>query len=266
MPLFRRYIHKISSSVFAHPPTITSRPIPKLLQGRPVTSEIPFRPEPPPLMKMILGRPIVSPSSIWHKGVVPPGYKRIPGTPDPDRAYIPEQAPGALSAPQPERRITSLPSGDAGTAKTVGFMRKMIHQGSKSSSIRELAANLVMHQSTDQGKIGSIFEFVRNKMKYVRDPLHQELLAGADYHMDTMSTQGYARGDCDDHTIMLGAMLESVGYPTRIATARMKPGGSGSFDHVYLEVNDRTGWIPLDASNKKREAGEAPPSNRLRRW
>jgi transglutaminase-like putative cysteine protease len=185
-------------------------------------------------------------------------------------AYIPEQAPGALvqnglSAPETARTVTSLPSGDAGTAKTVGYMRRMIHQGSKSAKIREMAANLVTHQSTDQGKIGAIFEFVRNKMKYVRDPLHQELLAGTDYHMDTMSEQGYARGDCDDHTIMLGAMLESVGYPTRIATARMRP-GTGSFDHVYLEVNDRTGWIPLDASNKKREAGEAPPSNRLRRW
>ena len=102
-------------------------------------------------------------------------------------------------------------------------------------------------------------------MKYVRDPLHQEMLAGTDYHMGTMAAEGYARGDCDDHTIMLGAMLESVGYPTRITTARMKP-GPGSFDHVYLEVNDRRGWIPLDPSNKKREAGEAPPANRLRRW
>jgi transglutaminase-like putative cysteine protease len=64
---------------------------------------------------------------------------------------------------------------------------------------------------------------------------------------------------------MLGSMLEAVGYPTRITTARMKP-GQGSFDHVYLEVNDRTGWVPLDPSNKQREAGEAPPANRLRRW
>jgi transglutaminase-like putative cysteine protease len=166
---------------------------------------------------------------------------------------------------RPVRMITSLPAGDTGTAKTVGFMRRLIRQGSKSHRIREMAANLVMRHPTDQGKIGSIFHFVRDKMKYVRDPLHQELLGGADYHMETMAGQGYARGDCDDHTIMLGAMLESVGYPTRIATARMKP-GRGSFDHVYLEVHDRTGWIPLDAANKKTQAGDAPSVNRLRRW
>jgi transglutaminase-like putative cysteine protease len=165
----------------------------------------------------------------------------------------------------PIRQTTSLPAGDAGTAKTVGWMRRLIHQGSKNPEIRETAANLAMRHPTDQGKIGSIFEFVRAKMKYVRDPLHQELVAGTEYHMGTMGVEGYARGDCDDHTVMLGAMLESIGYPTRIATARMRP-GQGSFDHVYLEVNDRTGWIPLDASNKKREAGEAPPVNRLRRW
>jgi transglutaminase-like putative cysteine protease len=158
-----------------------------------------------------------------------------------------------------------MPSGDAGTAKTVSHMRRLIHEGSKSMRTRELAANLAMHHATDQGKIGSIFDFVKTKMKYVRDPLHQEMVAGADYHQDTLSSLGYARGDCDDHTVMLGAMLESVGYPTRIATARMKP-GDGTDDHVYLEVHDRRGWIPLDASNKKRFAGEEPPARRIRRW
>jgi transglutaminase-like putative cysteine protease len=163
------------------------------------------------------------------------------------------------------RKILSMPPGDAGTAKTVGAMRRLIREGSKNQEIREIAANIAMHHDTDQGKIGSIFDFVKSKMRYVRDPLHQELVAGAAYHYDTLGTLGYARGDCDDHTVMLGAMLESVGYPTRIATARMKP-GNGSFDHVYIEVHDKNGWIPLDASNKKRQAGQAPPSNRLRRW
>jgi transglutaminase-like putative cysteine protease len=194
----------------------------------------------------------------------PPGFlARIAATAAP---YSAGYAVRPLPSPvPPARQTTSLPAGDAGTAKTVGWMRKLIHQGSKSPEIREMAANLAMRHSTDQGKIGSIFEFVRSKMKYVRDPLHQEMLAGTDYHMGVMGREGYARGDCDDHTIMLGAMLESVGYPTRITTARMKP-GPGSFDHVYLEVNDRTGWVPLDPSNKQREAGEEPPANRLRRW
>jgi transglutaminase-like putative cysteine protease len=163
------------------------------------------------------------------------------------------------------RTVMPLPQGTAGTALTVGQMRKMILQGSKSSEIREVAANLAMHHDTDQGRIGAIFDFVKTKMKYVRDPLHQEMVAGADYHMGTMAGLGYARGDCDDHTVLLGAMLESVGYPTRITTARMKP-GPGTDDHVYLEVNDRRNWIPLDASNKKRGAGEEPPAQRIRRW
>lgn len=175
------------------------------------------------------------------------------------------QAYRRAPVPVASRIITKLPAGDAGTAKTVGWMRRLIVQGSKSLPIRETAANLAMRYATDQGKIRAIFDFVKNKMKYVRDPLHQEMLAGADYHYTTMGAEGYARGDCDDHTIMLGAMLESIGYPTRITTARMRP-GNGAFDHVFIEVNDRTGWIPLDASNKKREAGEPPPANRLRRW
>ena len=202
----------------------------------------------------------------------PPGlFRKIQATTAPYSAGYAARPPERMAHIMPVGRpipvqTTRLPGGDAGTAKTVGWMRRLIHQGSKSREIRETAANLAMRHSTDQGKIGSIFEFVRSKMKYVRDPLHQEMLAGTDYHMGTMAAEGYARGDCDDHTIMLGAMLESIGYPTRITTARMKPGANGSFDHVYLEVNDRTGWVPLDPSNKQREAGEAPPANRLRRW
>jgi transglutaminase-like putative cysteine protease len=190
---------------------------------------------------------------------------RLTPRPRVPRVHYPAIPPGQMARPMPIGRVTSLPSGDAGTAKTVGVMRKMIKDGSKSLPIRELAANIAMPHPTDRGKIAAVFDFMKQKMKYVRDPLHQEMLAGADYHYATLGTQGSARGDCDDHTIMLGSMLESIGYPTRIATVRMKP-GSGGFDHVYLEVNDRKSWIPLDASNKKREAGEAPPHNRIRRW
>jgi transglutaminase-like putative cysteine protease len=201
---------------------------------------------------------------------MPPIYRQIrsvvslPSSSRTRPAILPPVGTPPVPRP-PVRTIQPLPSGNAGTAKTVGEMRRLIYQGSKSQEIRELAANLTMHHATDQGKIGAIFDFVKDKMKYVRDPLHQEMVAGAEYHYGTMGSLGYARGDCDDHTVMLGSMLESVGYPTRITTARMKP-GSGTDDHVYLEVNDRRSWIPLDASNKKRLAGQEPPAQRIRRW
>lgn len=173
-------------------------------------------------------------------------------------------SPRGLSDPA-SRTVMPLPAGDAGTALTVGQMRKLIVQGSKTPDVREMAANLAMPHDTDQGKIGAIFDFVKTKMKYVRDPLHQEMVGGTAYHMGSLSSLGYMRGDCDDHTVLLGAMLESVGYPTRITTARMRP-GAGTDDHVYLEVNDRRSWIPLDASAKKRGMGETPPAQRTRRW
>lgn len=158
-----------------------------------------------------------------------------------------------------------MPQGDAGTSLTVSKMRQMIHAGGKNPRIRELAASLAMHHATDQGKIGSVFDFVRNKMRYISDPRHQELVGSSEYHYRNLGQHGAMAGDCDDHTVMLGAMLESIGYPTRITTVRMRP-GAGSYDHVYLEVHDRRQWIPLDASNKRRRPGEAPPHNRIRRW
>lgn len=200
---------------------------------------------------------------------MPPFLRYIPSVVSIRREAVPRLgnsfAPDIPAPGPPQRQVVSLPSGTLGTARTVGAMRKLILQGAKNPQIRELSADLAMRHSTDQGKIGSIFDFVQKKMKYVRDPVSQEMVAGAQYHYETLGVQGYARGDCDDHTVLLGSMLESVGYPTRITTARMRP-GSGTDDHVYLEVHDRSGWIPLDASNKKRLAGEVPPAQRIRRW
>lgn len=69
-------------------------------------------------------------------------------------------------------------------------------------------------------------------------------------------------GDCDDGTILLGAMLHSVGYPVRMRV--IQDVNSPSWSHIYLlcgtpPMNARK-WIPLDWSVKpnKPPGWEAP--------
>jgi hypothetical protein len=53
-------------------------------------------------------------------------------------------------------------------------------------------------------------------------------------------------GDCDDMTILLAAMLEAIGHPTRLVIVGPDPRRPRLFSHIYLEVNLRDRWISLD--------------------
>jgi len=163
--------------------------------------------------------------------------------------------------PYPIYRVP-IPGGDTGTAKTVSLIRALIDQGAKDPAIRELAASIALSGDTDLEKVLSLHDFVKSRMMYLRDPVNAEYLGGARYHLDSFYRRGFASGDCDDHTIFLGSLLESVGYPVRLVTTRQKP-GFGPYDHIYLETYVGGRWVPLDAA-KKRFLYRKP--SRLRRW
>jgi hypothetical protein len=55
-------------------------------------------------------------------------------------------------------------------------------------------------------------------------------------------------GDCDDMTILLGAMLEAIGHPVRLVLSGPDPLKPDLFTHIYLEVFHKGRWIPLDAT------------------
>jgi transglutaminase-like putative cysteine protease len=55
-------------------------------------------------------------------------------------------------------------------------------------------------------------------------------------------------GDCDDMAILLGAMLQSIGHPVRLVLTGPDPLRPQLLTHVYLEVNQKGHWIPLDAT------------------
>jgi hypothetical protein len=55
-------------------------------------------------------------------------------------------------------------------------------------------------------------------------------------------------GDCDDMTILLGTMLESIGHPIRLVIVGPDISRPKLFSHIYLEVKYKNKWIPLDAT------------------
>ena len=110
------------------------------------------------------------------------------------------------------------------------------------------------HRPKDRfGEVLSLFHWVRNNIRYTRDIFRVELLHTARRMLELRA------GDCDDMTILLGAMLVATGHPVRIALTGFRPNKPHVYSHIYPEVNVKGKWIALDTT-MDRPIGWAPPA------
>lgn len=153
---------------------------------------------------------------------------------------------------------TKIPADDRGVDQTVALMMRMARgiYGGKSPRIRALAINIInqagVRDKDYYGMAEAIHNWVRDEIRYVKDPVGQETLS---YPEETaFNTRA---GDCDDKTILEMALLASLGihsYPVVISTHP-----SGTFSHVYLHVIIPEGSHP--------HAGEIVPADPImRQW
>lgn len=156
-------------------------------------------------------------------------------------------APGGLSG-----RLYSIPNGANGVFTTAQAMRQLINAYKTDVEIRATAANLVWitPEKDDLAEVEAIFNYIRDHIRYLKDVNLVETLTTPDRTLQL----GY--GDCDDQVVLLGAMLESIGYPTRIVlTGYSDP---GVYEHVYLQGLIQNHWIDMDPTEQI-PLGFSPP-------
>jgi transglutaminase-like putative cysteine protease len=156
------------------------------------------------------------------------------------RRYIPPP-------PSPPRiSLKGIPKGYLGTRKTLEHIQALIHQGVKNFYVRQKAIDVLLERGVRPkdylGEIKALFEWVQKSVRYTRDPFRVEVLHSARRILELRA------GDCDDMTILLGAMLESIGHPIRLVIVGPNPFRPLLFSHIYLEVRYKGKWIPLDAT------------------
>lgn len=84
------------------------------------------------------------------------------------------------------------------------------------------------------------FEWVKTHISYVRDPHGLELV------QDPVWTMKFGTGDCDDQAVLLSALCQSLGFPTRFKTVK-EDASSSEFTHVYSQVLiPSRGWVAAD--------------------
>jgi len=146
--------------------------------------------------------------------------------------------------PIPVQSFT-IDEGDPGTAQTVSAMYTQIYLGMKNPEVNACAIDIVNAANPRQfdfaGQRRAIFNWFGRNIRFVRDPVGVETVRTAP---ETLHRRA---GDCDCQTVLMGALLTTIGNHVRITTVESQP-GNPEFSHVFLEVLDGNNWVPVDSA------------------
>jgi len=161
----------------------------------------------------------------------------------------------------PKTRIFKIPDGEAGTRVTLQVMRALTRQGKRHPAVRGAALELVANlpPKTWAGQVRALHAFVRDAVRYVKDTRGMELVQTPERTLEVM------QGDCDDKSVLLASLLESIGHPTRFMAAGFGPRG---FSHVWVETMLGDKWVAAETTEDvplgwrpKKTARELPIHN-----
>lgn len=149
-------------------------------------------------------------------------------------------------------KLVSIAYGNRGVMQTISKMREYVKQFKHDVYIRGCALNTIflIPEKHDVSECESVFNFVRDNIRYTKDVLGIETLSTPDITMQIR------QGDCDDKSCLLATMFESIGYPTRFIIAGYSD--PKNFEHVYCQVLCGDSWINCD-STENYPFGWCPP-------
>lgn len=123
------------------------------------------------------------------------------------------------------------------------YARLLIEAGKRSPDIRALAVNIVRNCANKDYlcEAKAMHAWVRDNIRYVKDPAFVERFATPERTLHEKA------GDCDDTSILLSALLESIGHETRLVL--VDGNLSGKFTHVITQVRIGS-WHWMETTKK----------------
>jgi hypothetical protein len=177
--------------------------------------------------------------------VLPPHFK----------TQLTEELSGTLLGKPVKKKVIGVRSID----DRVKHIKDLIYKGKQDSEIRRLATELVrdLPDRDYNAEIAAIANYVKSNVRFTQD------IKGMDTYFHPIRTLESGVADCDDFSILLGSLFESIGHPVRLKVVQTK--NASDFDHIYPLVNisdNETGetgnWIPVDLSVNKPIGWEVP--------
>lgn len=100
-----------------------------------------------------------------------------------------------------------------------------------------------MADRRDFGSIADeIYNWINKNIAYTRDP------DGIEYLQSPLKTLEYGFGDCDDHSILAGALLSSLGVPVQLKVIKANPEQKDLYSHIYVVYFDNGQWKAFDTT------------------
>lgn len=155
--------------------------------------------------------------------------------------------------------VVQINSGYAGTVETAQKMIEVIQASMGDQLVRMTAEELLVGTPAydREGEIEAIYQYVRDKVRYTKDPAGLEYVQTPKHLIQMIMQRGQAYGDCDDKTVLGLAMLKNLGYEVAIRVAGYKT--PGVYTHVYGLVKVKHNWIVFDATPADEELGWEHP-------
>lgn len=146
------------------------------------------------------------------------------------------------------------------------MMKKVARIRSGDPLLRKLALNILAqtgiksHHFKDEAL--AIGDFVKAKVRYVRDPENIEYLQDPKDLIKHIQ-EGTAQGDCDDMALLCATLLLAVGHQPSYRAVRYEQ-AFGNFNHIYVVDYEKNPYgkqerIVLDCILKDREIGTEVP-------
>lgn len=162
--------------------------------------------------------------------------------------------------------LKEIPPGNRGILVSARHLVDIVKQFRRSPEIRFLAEDIVQScPNKDYScEVSKIYNWVKDNIRFTRDPNRVEMLRSP------LITLNRRNGDCDDHTILISSLLQSIGYPTRAVIVATQPQYKDAFNHIFTEVGVQNKgqfeWIPLDTTVSFADVGWLPPGFLYKRF
>ena len=157
--------------------------------------------------------------------------------------------------------LERMPDGVSGVRSTLDRMIQMANAASLNVDVRSAAEDIVafVDGKDFSGQVEAIQSWVRDNIRYLRDHVFAETLIDPVLLLQTKA------GDCDDHSMLVAALLMAIGFTVRFQA--IAPNDPNDFQHVYAEVKlGQNEWYSVETTELVPVGWQPLVVNRITRY
>jgi hypothetical protein len=99
-----------------------------------------------------------------------------------------------------------------------------------------------------RAQFDAVAEFMLARTVYQADPRGLEYVRSPVQMLVDYEQEGHTRGDCDDLVLLFNALLNALGFRTRVEAVMIN--SDTKYDHVISAINLGGKWVEFDNCNK----------------